>query len=269
MPEFGNATVLDRPLEYDRQEEMSVKPGLIQPESGTHKVVWWDPSKLELNIEGGLGLRQKEILADDGGASLAAYRAWQSARGAVLEQASKPEFQIFVPSQTLETPPGDVITVTAEFVSKPEGRPGGRRFGTLVHAILRDVELDASREAIAKLATLGARSIGAPVEEREAAILAVEAALAHPVLARARAVALEKGRRHREYPITLKLDDGRLLEGVIDLAFVENGAWTIVDFKTDADASERRAQYERQLQWYGYVLGRLTGMPAQGFLLGV
>jgi ATP-dependent exoDNAse (exonuclease V) beta subunit len=268
-PEFGNATVLDRPLEYDRQEEMSVKPGLIQPESGTHKVVWWDPSKLELNIEGGLGLRQKEILADDGGASLAAYRAWQSARGAVLEQASKPEFQIFVPSQTLETPPGDVITVTAEFVSKPEGRPGGRRFGTLVHAILRDVELDASREAIAKLATLGARSIGAPVEEREAAILAVEAALAHPVLARARAVALEKGRRHREYPITLKLDDGRLLEGVIDLAFVENGAWTIVDFKTDADASERRAQYERQLQWYGYVLGRLTGMPAQGFLLGV
>ncbi len=54
-PEFGGATVLDRPLEYDRQEEMSVKPGLIQPEAGGHQVVWWDPSKLELNVEGGAG----------------------------------------------------------------------------------------------------------------------------------------------------------------------------------------------------------------------
>lgn len=268
-PEFGTATVLDRPLEYDRQEEMSVKPGLIQPESGSHRVVWWDPSKLKLNVEGGFGLRQKEILAEDGGVSLAAYRAWQCGRAEVLERASKPEFQIFLPSQGVDIPPGDEIPVTAEFASKPEGRPGGRRFGTLVHSILRDVELDASREVIAELAMLGARSIGAPAEESEAAIDAVEAALAHPLLERARAVALGRGRRHREYPITLKLDDGRLLEGVIDLAFVENGVWIIVDFKTDADASERRAQYERQLQWYGYALGRLTGMPARGVLLGV
>ncbi len=120
-----------------------------------------------------------------------------------------------------------------------------------------------------KLATLGARSIGAPTEESDAAVAAVEAALAHPLLARARAVALERGRLHREYPITLRLDDGRLLEGVIDLAFVENDAWIIVDFKTDADGSELRAQYQRQLQWYGYALARLTGMPARGWLLAL
>ena len=33
-PEFGAATVLDRPLDYDREEEFSVKPGLVQPERG-------------------------------------------------------------------------------------------------------------------------------------------------------------------------------------------------------------------------------------------
>jgi len=58
-----------------------------------------------------------------------------------------------------------------------------------------------------------------------------------------------------------------LLEGVIDLAFVEDGAWVVVDFKTDADVSGHRAQYGRQLQWYAYALGRLTGIPARACLL--
>jgi ATP-dependent exoDNAse (exonuclease V) beta subunit len=65
------------------------------------------------------------------------------------------------------------------------------------------------------------------------------------------------------------LDDGRVVEGSLDLAFVENERWTIVDFKTDADASERRRQYERQLQWYAFALTRLTGMPAEAWLLQI
>jgi ATP-dependent exoDNAse (exonuclease V) beta subunit len=69
--------------------------------------------------------------------------------------------------------------------------------------------------------------------------------------------------------VTLKLQDGRLLEGVIDMAYVDGGVWTIVDFKTDADVGERRAQYERQLQWYAYALAQLSGIPARAFLLSV
>jgi ATP-dependent helicase/nuclease subunit A len=264
-PAFGQSSVVERPLDYDRQEEFSVKPGSIQPENGGHQVVWWDPSKLELNVEGGLGLRQKEILAEDGGASLATYRTWQTGRAHVLEHGARPEFRIFLASQASDLPPGDAVPVTAELVSRPEGRPGGRRFGTLVHSVLRDVTLDASRDSILKLAKMNARSLGAPREETEAACSAVEAALAHPLLIRARAAS----RCHREYPVTLKLDDGRMLEGVIDLAFVENDAWTIVDFKTDADSRERREQYERQLQWYGHALSKLTELPARGFLLEV
>jgi ATP-dependent helicase/nuclease subunit A len=64
-----------------------------------------------------------------------------------------------------------------------------------------------------------------------------------------------------------KLEDGRVLEGILDLAFVENDQWVIVDFKTDADTLERRAQYERQLQWYGFALRQLTNMPARAWLL--
>jgi ATP-dependent exoDNAse (exonuclease V) beta subunit len=58
-----------------------------------------------------------------------------------------------------------------------------------------------------------------------------------------------------------------IMEGVIDLAFVENDEWVVVDFKTDADISGHRAQYERQLQWYAYALSRLTGLRIRASLL--
>jgi ATP-dependent exoDNAse (exonuclease V) beta subunit len=116
---------------------------------------------------------------------------------------------------------------------------------------------------------LNARIVGAPTEEVEAACARIEAALAHPLLDRAR----RAERKHREYPVILHVtsddDGGRLMEGIIDLAFVEDGAWVIVDFKTDADVSGKRAQYERQLQWYASALTRLTSLPARAYLLGV
>ena len=74
---------------------------------------------------------------------------------------------------------------------------------------------------------------------------------------------------YREYPLTLRLDGDQVMEGVIDLAFLEDGRWTIVDFKTDADSAEARAQYQRQLQWYAFAMTEMTGLPARAVLLGV
>ena len=172
---------------------------------------------------------------------------------------------MFLASQAVDEPPGKLAAV--EFIAAM-ARPrtvAGKRFGALVHAVLRDVPLDASGEVVRKTAKLNARVLGAPAEEAEAAGAAVESALAHPVFARVRAAA----RRHREYPVTLRLEDGKMLEGVVDLAFVEDGAWVVVDFKTDADGVERRTQYQRQLRWYAYALTRLTGMESRGVLLGI
>jgi ATP-dependent helicase/nuclease subunit A len=263
-PPFGLDSVLDRPLDYDRQEEFSVRPGLIQPQHGTHKVVWWDPSKLILNVDGGLGLRQKEILAEDGGASLAAYREWSRQRTDLLQRGSTPQFEVFLASQSVDAP-ADAIEVATESTSKTDRRPSGRRFGALVHSVLRDIALDATPVSISKSVEMNARSLGAPREEADAAGAVVGAALAHPLLVRARAAT----RCHREYPVTLQLPDGRLLEGIIDLAFVEDATWIIVDFKTDADSTARREQYERQLQWYAHALTRLTGMQARAHLLSL
>ena len=264
-PKFGAKSVVERPLDYDRQEEFSVKPGVVRPEHGEHEVIWWDPSALKLNVDPALGLRQKELLAEDGGASLAEYREWERQRTENLVRGSKPRFEVFLASQATAAPPGEEIPVTTEFASQPEGRPGGRRFGTLVHAVLRDVELHADAAAVERLAQSAARSIGTTAPEAAAARDAVQAALAHSLLQRARA----SKRMHREYPILLKLEDARLVEGVIDLAFLENDAWVVVDFKTDADLSDRRAMYERQVQWYAHALAALTNIPASAVLLGV
>jgi hypothetical protein len=264
-PPFGDSSVIERPLDYDREGEFSVRPGLIRPQSGDHEVVWWDPSKLTLNVNGGLGFHQKEILADDGGVSLAAYREWQATRARAVETGSRPQYRVFVASQSTDRPPGETIPVETATVAKSARKAAGRRFGTLVHNVMRDVPLAADHASVRRLVDWNARLLGAPDEERDAAALAVESALSHPLLQRAR----RASRCHREYPLVSKLDDGRVLEGVIDLAFVENDQWIIVDFKTDADTTERRGQYERQLQWYGFALAQITSMAARAFLLQI
>ncbi len=263
-PEFGAASVVARPMDYDREPEFSVRPGTIVPHQGSHEVVWWDPSKLKLGEEGDHGLRQEELLKDDGGASSAAYLSWLTRRAKTIESAARPEFAVFLASQATDAPSGALSVEVLARQGSPSG-PAGRRFGALVHSILRDVPLDAGPAAIRQWAQLNARIVGAPREEVDAACARVEAALQHPLLQRARAAE----RKHREYPVMLKLDDGRLMEGIIDLAFVEEGAWVIVDFKTDADVSRARDQYQRQLQWYASALSRLTGLPARAYLLGV
>jgi len=59
--------------------------------------------------------------------------------------------------------------------------------------------------------------------------------------------------------------DEILLQGVIDCCFLENGALTIVDYKTDAVTAEqvpRRAErYFGQLRAYAAALGRIMGLP--------
>jgi ATP-dependent exoDNAse (exonuclease V) beta subunit len=217
-------------------------------------------------------LWQDEVLTDtlkpDGGPSLEEYRAWQAERENTVLAGARPEVAVFLASQAAEGPPRDAgVAVEVEFVSAgPADRKAlGRRFGSLVHAALRDVGMEASAESLQKIVELNARVLGATAEETVAATEAVRGALRHPLFERARAAE----RCHREYPVTLRLENGMMLEGVVDLAFVEQGAWVVVDFKTDADPGDRRAQYARQLGWYAYVLAKLTGMRARGVLLGV
>jgi ATP-dependent exoDNAse (exonuclease V) beta subunit len=265
-PPFGATSVLSRPADYAGQPEFSVRPGVIEPSTGGHEVVWWDPSKLRLIPEGERAHDAvlRGILEPDGGESLARYRAWQESRAAAIHGAAQPQFEVFLASQAAEPPPEAVEVEFASAVQGAAGR-GGRRFGALVHAVLSEAPLGARGEEVRRLAELHGRVFGAPEEEVAAAREAVARALAHPLIAAARSAR----RCHREYPVTLKLANGGVMEGVIDLAFVAERKWTVVDFKTDADVADNRARYQRQIQWYVHALRELTGMEGRGVLLAV
>ncbi len=266
-PPFGGVSVLDRPPEYlTASGDPSVKPGLHQPLEGAHSVVWWDPASLELGVEAEFGVDQGELLAPDGVSERSEedYRRWLEARAAAIAKGSAPTFDVFAPTDGRPLPDGFAAPVELVAVDHPPGRPTGRRFGSLVHGALRDVDFAESREGIERSVALRARVLGASREESEAAIQTVERVLAHPLLRRARVAR----RSHREWPVTMKLDGGAILEGAIDLAFEEDGAWHIVDFKTD-DALGYLKKYRTQVQWYALAVTRATGLPASVTLLAV
>ena len=268
-PPFGAFSVLTLP-DGAGEPPPQVRPGLHRPETGEHRVVWFDPACLEPEARGSFGLRQEEILREDGGELAAAQglvraQAWARRRAAALEAGARPGLRLATVTEAarLASGSGDGPDAPAEAGLEPvvealprePGRPTGRRFGSLVHLVLRDAPLDAGEDRVAELATVHARLLQAPDGERQAAARAVLAALAHPLLRRA--AAAEELRR--ELPFALRTAEATargpsaLVEGVLDLAFREAGRWTVVDFKTEEGAGARD-EYRRQLAWYAAAL---------------
>ena len=67
------------------------------------------------------------------------------------------------------------------------------------------------------------------------------------------------------------MDDGSLVEGVVDLAFLEDptdfGGWTVLDFKTDREFTTASNRYEVQVGAYSNAVSAATGMPSRAILL--
>jgi ATP-dependent exoDNAse (exonuclease V) beta subunit len=96
-------------------------------------------------------------------------------------------------------------------------------------------------------------------------------ALSYPLIRRAAALSPKKLRR--EVPIMLRLDDGTLAEGIVDLAFLEEGSaftgWTVVDFKTDLEFESGRIEYSAQVALYVEAIEKATNSTARGILFVV
>ncbi len=269
-PEFGDRSVLERPASLMTHDEYSVQPGLHRARAGELDVVWWDPAKLDLDVEGNFGLRQEEMLREDpqgksGDDSGEAYRSWRARREARIESGSRPRFEVFIATETTTLAPDGAGDIQVLEVDRVKGRPAGSRFGTLVHQVLRDVSFTASRNYIKSLAVMHARLIDAPGDEIDAAVDAVSNALNYPFLGQVH----QADRVHRELPVTLPAENARILEGVIDLAFLDNDTWHVVDFKTDADITTNLEHYRLQVGWYTYAMTQITGLPCKGYLLNL
>ena len=57
------------------------------------------------------------------------------------------------------------------------------------------------------------------------------------------------------------------MEGVLDLAFEDDGGWTVVDFKTASELAGALARYRRQVGMYASAVARATGRPVTAVLM--
>ena len=268
-PEFGHDTVL-RSGNAPMDSSAAVCPGL-HALGDDGQVVWWDPSVLDLNPPIAGGVRQRDLLIEDEDGvaeeSLREFNKWQAGRGAAIEGGAAASWTTQTVTQAAAAGTEGLPAIeVVEALRDKASRPGGRRFGTLIHGVLGDLPFADDGDKLPGLIALHSRTVGASDEEKNAAESVVQAALAHPLMVRAKAAA-SRGECYQELPLVME-QEGTVLEGVADLVFREEGKWTVVDYKTDADPSKAQS-YSRQVGLYVRMLERATGEPAQGLLLAL
>jgi ATP-dependent exoDNAse (exonuclease V) beta subunit len=268
-PRFGADTVLERPAEV-AFVTAAIQPGAYAFDG--YDVVWWDPATLTLGVAPRFGVRQQELLGKEAPeliqTNLARFHDWQAARERVRAGAARPSYRIETATARAAVFDGNASAVEVIELPRIPARPTGARFGALVHAVLATAAFDAVADALAGIVELQARLLGATADEAAAALTAAAAALDHPLLRRARAAATAGGCR-RETPVTLRAGDGTLVEGIVDLAFLEGGEWTVVDFKTDQELTAHLDRYRRQVALYAEAIASATGQSARPILLRV
>ncbi|MGH9386747.1 MAG: UvrD-helicase domain-containing protein [Vicinamibacterales bacterium] len=285
-PKFtGKDTVLVRP-DGQQPDGSTIRPGayeLADAATGErYTVVWWDPVLLDAPADDPRGLRRedlisKEALPSEVAADRDRYDQWRASREAAQQSGATPSISIITvsewaassmnpsepPSTSLNLDPDSVVVEDAGAFGV---EASGRRFGTLVHALLAVVPLTASSEDVAELARIHARVLTASDTERDAAANMVSRVLQHPRLDEARAATAAGRTCRREAPVSIVLD-GALIDGQIDLAYETANGWVVVDFKTDVELGGHEEMYKRQVALYALAVSRATGQPARGVLL--
>ena len=283
-------TVLERPND-EVASASTVCPGRHDFAEG-YSVVWWDPSALTLGLKPPMGVRRDDLIVKDVPRDVVAdgrtrYDTWKLARITAREQGAHPSIRVQTVREHVADTTAEAQNVARPFQGREGGaespalqalergrdqdrsRVGGAAFGTLVHAVLARAPFDATRDALNEVAAGEARILAMDDGDASAAADVVERTLAHDLLVRARR-ATARGACRRETPVTLTLDDGTLVEGVVDLAFEEDGEWIVVDYKTDREiATAGEDRYRRQVALYASAIARATGARTTGVLLRI
>ena len=282
----GKQTILADARADGQPVDDTVRPGRYQfgdeAAGQAYSVVWWDPLLLAASSDEGRGLRRNDLISKDANpldvaADRARYDEWKEHRAAVQAQGSAPSMIVTTPTQMKDQPdPGsrtpDPAVIVEDAAVKSE-RPSGKRFGTLVHALLASVPLSAIASEVAELSALHAKLLGATDEEQTAARVIAVAVLRHPRMDQARAAQAAGRRVWREAPVSLRLDDGsgtpEMVDGQIDLAYETDAGWMVIDFKTDIEIATAQDAYVRQVSIYLDAVTRATGQPARGLILKI
>jgi ATP-dependent exoDNAse (exonuclease V) beta subunit len=270
-------TVLQRPND-EPAGPSTVCPGLYSFHG--YSVAWWDPGALDLGRKSAFGVRREDLIVKDVPKNVIAdgrsrYDRWLLARADARESAGLPSLRVQTVHEMLEV---GSTAQTSDFILQTldlrdpltlDRSSGGAAFGLLVHELLAWAPFEASREDLLEAARIETRVLALPDDDALAAAQAVHRVLQHSLLQRARAADL-RGACRRETPVSITTERGVLIEGVVDLAFEENGQWTVVDYKTDRELlTMGEERYRRQVATYASAIGEATGQRVAGVLLRI
>ncbi len=204
--------------------------------------------------------RRARLASPPASATSDARERWQAARAELLARAGVASS---VAATTLaETAATDRDEATGDVEARPPWQRGraGTALGRAVHAVLQSIDLDtgAGLEATAR-----AQALAEGVADREGEIRDLAASvLASPVVRDAVAGGWD---RWRELPVAAEVD-GVLLEGFVDLLVRSPDGLVVVDYKTDAIASDADLdtavrRYSIQGAAYALALEAALGEP--------
>jgi len=283
----GKQTIMPDARADGQPIDDTVRPGtyhLTDPASGsTYSVVWWDPRELEGNPDDARGVRREDLIAKDAkpsdiAADRARYDRWREQLRATQLTGSAASITVSTVTEATKQA-GETAAAAAEVVIEDAAqlshpRPSGKRFGTMVHALLATLPLDAAAADATELAALYAKLFAAPDAERDAAA-AIGASLVKHSRWQAAKAAADAGRRvWREAPVSWSVkstpgDTMTIVDGQVDLAYETEAGWIVVDFKTDIEIASAQEAYKRQVALYAEAVAKATGNRAMGVLLRV
>ncbi len=219
--------------------------GLFSTKVPGVEVAWWDPNYRAPGIRLGRGIAFESFL-ERGPRShefVDIHSDWQARLEKVRgdgSHATRLRQDLAVRPRKKGPPISDRTVAGA-----PVG-PGGRRYGTLVHRAARELNFgaDGGQGEIEALVVLHARALDAPEAERKAAVSALTALLADPLVQRARAAP----RVLRDHPVVAIAEDGSVVDVRIDLLFDDGHGLVAVDLITgSADPNAVRGKMAHAL----------------------
>src|SRR4030095_1052889 len=113
------------------------------------------------------GLRRDDLISKganpaDVAADRAEYDRWREQRSAGQAKGSVASVRGLTAPELAEAATGKADQITIEDAGFGVIRPSGKRFGTLVHAVLATLPMQASSEEVHELAALHAKLFAAP-----------------------------------------------------------------------------------------------------------
>ena len=159
--------------------------------------------------------------------------------------------------------------------SSESGEPlSGAARGTAFHAVMQHVDFNCRNQSDLTrfIASLIDRNIMTADESKLLNFDVILSVLQSDLIKRAS----ESSRIYREKTFSLaaearslgySADESVIIQGAIDLCFIEDGAFVLVDYKTDSAPMEviqqRMPAYQRQIAIYADAVTQLTGIPVK------